>query len=93
MVGICFNQVCEANELNGKLRWAKTVNVQQLEYRNLSIKMCIAFSSKALKLFVNSNIIGFQFGQKYATAHARWNIVGRLGLLWDGWQTSRGHFC
>ena len=29
--------------------------------------------------FVNSNIIGFQFGRKYATAHARWNIVGRLG--------------
>ena len=33
--------------------------------------------------FVNSNIIGFQFGRKYATAHARWNIVGRLGSLWE----------
>ena len=33
--------------------------------------------------FVNSNIIGFQFGRKYATAHARWNIVGRLGSPWS----------
>ena len=31
--------------------------------------------------FVNSNIIGFQFGRKYATAHARWNIEVRLGFV------------
>ena len=31
--------------------------------------------------FVNSNIIGFQFGRKYATAHARRNIVGQLGII------------